>query len=183
MANKRQKSPEQLQFKRGGRGGTLRALPRTTDAPKAAPPAPRGLTEYAKGVWRDFWASPLVAAIDINADKPALVRWIKAISEKDAIEKEIAGGKDDEQGGRTAKGSTGQTVLNPLYRRLADLDAQIAKAEEQFGMTPLARMRLGIAIRDGGASIDGLKAKLLKRQQEQHDAPRAAEPLDLESLG
>ncbi len=35
-------------------------------------------------------------------------------------------------------------MLNQLFRRLRDLNREIARAEEHFGMTPLGRLRLGV---------------------------------------
>lgn len=43
-------------------------------------------------------------------------------------------------------GSTGQLVSNPLVNQITLLTREIVHYEEHFGMTPLARMRLGIAI-------------------------------------
>lgn len=41
-------------------------------------------------------------------------------------------------------GSHKQAMTNPIWRIVRELDAEIAHYEEQFGMTPLAQMRLGV---------------------------------------
>ena len=45
---------------------------------------------------------------------------------------------------RLVRGSTRQPTLNPLAAYIAQCEAAITRAEEQLGLTPLARMRLGI---------------------------------------
>ncbi len=46
---------------------------------------------------------------------------------------------------RFVTGSQGQPVLNPLAGYIATLEAAISRAEAEFGLGPLSRMRLGIA--------------------------------------
>lgn len=174
MVNKRQKPPEQLQGKGSRHRGTSSTV--LTPLPTAArrvPTPPKGITVEARAAWRAFWHSPISQAIDLNADGVALRRWIAAISERETIAAKIA----DEQ---TTKGSTGQDRLNPQYATLKELERTIAHYEEAFGMTPLARMRLGFAISQGKSSIDDLKARLVERST----APQStAGVLDLDALG
>lgn len=62
----------------------------------------------------------------------------------------------------------GQPVLNPLFGYLAQLEGQIARAEEAFGMTPMARHKLGSAAAAGSAAapdlVDELKAARARRR-------------------
>lgn len=62
------------------------------------------------------------------------------------------------------RGSHEQLMLNPLFRRLRDLNRQIARAEEHFGMTPLARMRLGVTSLQEQAAMEEMEAKRERRQ-------------------
>ncbi len=62
------------------------------------------------------------------------------------------------------KGSHEQVMLNPLFRRLRDLNREIARAEEHFGMTPLARLRLGVTYLREQAAKEDLDAKRARRQ-------------------
>lgn len=63
------------------------------------------------------------------------------------------------------RGSHEQLMLNPLFRRLRDLNRQIARAEEHFGMTPLARLRLGLTYLQEQVVREDLQAK---RQRTPH---------------
>lgn len=54
------------------------------------------------------------------------------------------------------KGASGQPVVSPLQKVLVHLDGEIRQLEDRFGLTPLARLRLGIAIGDAARSLDDL---------------------------
>ena len=62
------------------------------------------------------------------------------------------------------KGSHEQLMLNPLFRRIRELNREIAWAEEQFGMTPLARLRLGVRCLQERAAADELEERRKRRQ-------------------
>lgn len=111
------------------------------DARPPVPVPPAGLLKPSRDRWYGFWASQVARAVDLNSDLPRLVRWIKATDEYDRVAKTV-------KRARLVKGSMGQPVLNPLVQYLAQLEGQIAKAETEFGMTPMARLRLGIAAID-----------------------------------
>jgi P27 family predicted phage terminase small subunit len=84
----------------------------------------------------------------VDADRYRLERWITTVDEYERIS---AAFKQT----RIVKGSTGQPVLNPLSQYLQQLLAEINKAEAELGLTPLARMRLGIAY--GEAKLTALE--------------------------
>jgi P27 family predicted phage terminase small subunit len=46
---------------------------------------------------------------------------------------------------RLVDGLQGQPVLNPLYRHMSILDAEIRTLEDRFGFTPAARARFGVS--------------------------------------
>lgn len=106
----------------------------------AIPPPPPGLLVRSERRWEAFWRSPVAQVIDPAADLPRLVRWIKASDEWERVTKTI------NETGRLVRGSMGQPVLNPLFGYLAQLDAQLTRAESEFGMTPMARLRLGLSL-------------------------------------
>jgi P27 family predicted phage terminase small subunit len=86
--------------------------------------------------------------VDREADRYRVERWITTVDEYERIN---AAFKQT----RIVKGSTGQPVLNPLSQYLQQLLAEINKAETELGLTPLARMRLGIAY--GEAQLTALE--------------------------
>jgi P27 family predicted phage terminase small subunit len=110
--------------------------------------APKGLLAATKRIWAAYWQSPVSRAVDREADRYRVERWITTVDEYErinAIFKQT----------RIVKGSTGQPVLNPLSQYLQQLLAEINKAETELGLTPLARMRLGIAY--GEAQLTALE--------------------------
>jgi P27 family predicted phage terminase small subunit len=108
------------------------AVPERSDPP--APPD--GLLPISVEIWSDFWAGD-VAELVGPSDRYALRRWIEAVDERERI---VATVRDNP----TVEGSKGQPVLNPLGKRLDAWEAEIRKAEAQFGMTPRARADLGV---------------------------------------
>src|SRR3990170_3706172 len=109
MANKRQKSPEMLVDKSRGRGRGLSVVePAVRSRPPAAPP---GLSPYARAVWRAFWRAPVALAVDMQADKERLHHWIACVDERERISK-LAVNQP------LLKGSKGNLLLNPLFRRV-----------------------------------------------------------------
>lgn len=175
MAGVRRVAPENLAFKRGGRGRTL-----TVAAPseRLVPPAPRGIGKVARQVWQDFWRSPVSAAVDLDADQYAVRRWILAIDEREELLAEV-------RTQRVVTGSKGQLVLNPLYRRIDELTREIEKAEERFGITPQSRFRLQINVVD----LDEKRQRLEDTKRREEQAPEEAtnviegEVVDLDALG
>lgn len=168
MAGKAQKPRDQLQFKRGGRGGKVATLGAVPDRRLAIPPAPQGIHPVARRAWREFWRSPISQLTDPNTDGAALRRWVLCVSERQhAIEAY--------QGREIVLGSMGQDALNPLIRYAQALGKEIQHYEEQFGMSPLARMRLGIALGQAQATIADLQRRL--------DEPRARDEPDVIDLG
>lgn len=145
-----------------------------TDTPRPVPACPRGLHKKAAPIWRGFWLSNAGAATD-DAYLPVLEHWIGCVSERfhtvEAIAKEP-----------TVKGSMDQDVINPLLAYLKELERKIEKYEEQFGMTPLAAMRLNIATVQHAASVHDLTARLEGRRATAAE-PIEAEVIDLGELG
>jgi P27 family predicted phage terminase small subunit len=110
--------------------------------------APNGLLAATRRIWNAYWNSPVSRAVDVDADRYRVERWISTVDEYERVN---AAFKQT----RIVKGSTGQPVLNLLNQYLQQLLAEINKAETELGLTPLARMRLGIAY--GEAQLTALE--------------------------
>jgi len=137
------------------------------DETKPAPKAPGGLGAPARSVWRAYWRSQVSAAADRDADMHRIDRWIKAVDEYDKVLEVF-------RKTRLVKGSTGQPVLNPLSAYLSALEGQISRAEHELGLTPMARLRLGITY--GEAQLTALE---LNRQLDQLGQGEPAEVAEL----
>ena len=57
-------------------------------------------------------------------------------------------------------GSQGQAVLNPLYSAMLKIDAEIRQMEDRIGLSPKARVSLGIQIGQMKKSLDDLNSEL-----------------------
>jgi phage terminase small subunit len=152
VAGKRQKPPDELVYRRGGR---VKPLVQVAPA-HVAPPAPDGLGEHAVALWTTFWASKVSGAVDLDADGEALRHWILCVDEREKLRAATVRAP-------LVKGSHEQLMLNPLFRRIRDLNREIARAEEHFGMTPLARLRLGVTYLQEQAAKEDLEAKRQRR--------------------
>jgi P27 family predicted phage terminase small subunit len=76
------------------------------------------------------------------ADLPALRRLFLLRDERERARRKLI------NGAATVTGSKGQPVAHPLTARLAGLDVEIRHLEVQFGLTPAARARLGLALEE-----------------------------------
>jgi P27 family predicted phage terminase small subunit len=101
------------------------------------PRPPANLLKSSRERWAAFWKTDISRAVE-ESDFYALRRWIEAVDERERLAPVI-------RKSPTVPGSMGQPVLNPLGRRLTELEKQIEGFERQFGMTPKGRADLGIA--------------------------------------
>lgn len=101
------------------------------------PLPPRGLLKRSRQRWLDYWESRVAKAADPVVDLHRVERWIQAVDEYERVLPIF-------KKTRTVDGSTGQPVLNPLGAYLKSLQGEISRAETELGLTPMARLRLGI---------------------------------------
>jgi P27 family predicted phage terminase small subunit len=136
---------------RAQRLGTARVKPtlvavRTGDTMSQLPvKAPTGLGKAGKTVWNHLrqleWVQP--------SDRAGIVRLAQLEDERSLLTKAV-----DEHGPllskpvSTSRGEVigNETYANPAHRELRRLDAQIAEMHKAFGLTPMARARLGLAV-------------------------------------
>lgn len=57
-------------------------------------------------------------------------------------------------------GSTGQPTMSPWAAEVHRLEAAVSKLEDKFGLTPLARLKLGVTFEEG-VSLAHRNAELL----------------------
>jgi P27 family predicted phage terminase small subunit len=170
MAGKRYKHPDTLQGHRQKPPMLSLVTPDKPDVPSA----PRGLRTVAKAAWVSFWSSSISQVVDRDADMPALVNWAKNVSERERFRAIL-------KTSPLVKGSTGQLVRNPLSGEIARLTAEINRAEEHFGMTPLSRMRLGIAVGEAHDILSDLTASLGSDEPEMVDLSEFDDVIDVSS--
>jgi P27 family predicted phage terminase small subunit len=112
--------------------------------------------------WGEFWGSPLSAQVEAS-DYGALRRlfWLY-----DEIERLIGAlGRT----GRVVAGSQGQPRANPLYKQVSEFQAECRQLEDRFGLSPKARLALGITYAEAALSLDALSARLAAKVQDDDD--------------
>ncbi|MGH7734044.1 MAG: P27 family phage terminase small subunit, partial [Gemmatimonadales bacterium] len=123
--------------------GHRRRTPRSTPAPAAEAiglPEPRSdWREDTRASWRAYWASDL-ALLALDVDAPAVARLF-AMYDQHARSMEVV------SQALVVRGSTGQIRANPLADHALRLESAIVRLENELGLTPAARTRMGIAIR------------------------------------
>lgn len=163
------KDPERRQRERTGdpKPTDLALLPSRF----ALPDPPEGLLPATKEAWTLFWGSELGRMADPDTDGPALRRLFHYRDEFARLSKEF----DSAEFEPFTKGSTGQMVMNPLYKALGDLEKQILALEDRFGLNVRQRIALGASVVDTAKTL----AEVNQRQREQRNPEPSAAPVDL----
>lgn len=152
MAGQRQKNPDDLAFKRGGRYKPLGVVeveqrdPAFIKVPNPPPDASKAALEW----WATLWASPLSGAIKAT-DVAVLYRYVEYF---DTWQKGV---EDLREEGLLIAGANGGLVRNPVSMIVRQCEAAMRDIERAFGLDPLARMRLGIKFADASKAAAGLK--------------------------
>lgn len=123
----------------------------------ATPDPPAGLSDETLATWESYWSSPVAGAV-VESDLPALHRLF---GYRDAWTRTAQDLADLEAtDGIIVIGSTGQPVLHPLTKLLGSIEANMRPLEDRFGLTPLARLRLGITVAEAESSLAAHNARI-----------------------
>jgi P27 family predicted phage terminase small subunit len=115
---------------------------------QAAPAPPAGLLKATREAWSAFWSSPLAPMVVPATDLPALERLFTL---RDERARALRGYR-----ARRLVVTDSGVALNPLLRVLKQLDAEIRQLEDRFGLSPIARLRLGVALGEAARSLEEL---------------------------
>ena len=74
----------------------------------------------------------------------------------------------------------GQTVEHPLIKIGNTLRSELRNLEDRTGLSPMARLRLGVKVGEAARSLDEMNRRLRRTDEEELD-PRTV--IDLDSLG
>jgi P27 family predicted phage terminase small subunit len=117
-----------------------RGLVRLDRAPAVAPPrCPKDILPETRRFWRELWGSRVANAWDRESDLPAVTRYIRLLDRwlrYDGLVSQTP----------LVRGSKDQVRPNPLAPRMDAIEGQVSALEEQLGLTPAARLRLGISL-------------------------------------
>ena len=141
--------------------GLVLAPPVTAELP--APP--RELLADTVRAWEGFWRSPLATVVTLETDLPALERLFTLYDERCRAYRAF-------RRARVVEGSQGQAVLNPLGRQMLAYDAEIRQLEDRFGLTPMARLRLGVQLGAAQRTLADLNRALEEEERGDEEDPR-----------
>lgn len=131
---------------------------------KVDPPiAPKGLLKSTTESWTSFWRSPMAQLVQLDTDLPSLTRLWALYDEHERC---YRASRQD----RLVVGSQGQYVLNPLYRQMVTLETEIRNLEDRFGLSPMARLKLGITFGEAHRSLDSLNRAALEDADDDAEA-------------
>lgn len=108
-----------------------------TVARHLTPSCPGSVTEEAHDIWQQIWESTLSDAL-ADSDVPVLRRWLWWYDQW-LITSSLV-----DRLGSALLGVTGDRILKAKMRYLSDCESNLQRLEEALGLTPMARMRLGI---------------------------------------
>lgn len=135
--------------------------------PVEAPTVPAGLLAPTKAWWAKFWSSELsrfLKPTDLTALEQLAILYDERERAQHAIRRTRVETYTDTDGterqarvsNRLVMGSKGQPVLNPLIRYVEDLQGDITRLEDRFGLTPKARLALGLQLAEGTKRLEDL---------------------------
>lgn len=171
MPAKRQKPPEMLVNRRGGRGQKMEVVVARRPAP---PRCPADVSSYGRSVWSRFWKSRPSHAVDTDADLERLHHWVRCIDERHRLWEMVR------QAPLIRGAKEGTWIPNPLARRVRELSKDIERSEEAFGMTPLARFRLQLTFAEASGATEALdeRRRRWEERRAKELAPVVVEPSD-----
>ncbi len=131
---------------------------------------PKPYTQWLKITqerWDTYWDSDLSQMTQL-VDLPALERLFQYYDQIDRANRAIRKGGSKMLLGT---GSKGQQKLHPLIELVLKIEDKVLKLENELGLTPLARQRLGIAFGEASMSILDLQ-KFMENDWDDYDDPR-----------
>ena len=114
----------------------------------AVPLPESGWLARTRSAWTTFWREG-IAKLTQPADGEALRRLFALYDARERTWRLFVKAP-------YVRGSKGQQVLNPMGTFALQLDARIERLEQSFGITPKARLQLGITFGEAKKSLEDL---------------------------
>lgn len=140
---------------------------RSLPDPPACPDRLGGVAPLAATVqaWDRLWRSDVVSVVDLRSDREAVVRWATLLDERERAFRAY-------RRQRLVEGSQGQAVLNPLWAVVRSCDGELRALEDRIGLSPKARLQLGITYAEAGKSLDELNRLMDEEEADDVVDPR-----------
>lgn len=149
--------------RRQGRGtADAGRLAPVADMPVQVPSPPARVREDTVERWGEFWRSDIATQV-LDSDHEALRRLFRLYDEIERLWDGI------EEMGRVVEGSQGQPRPNPLFKQIESFQSEARQLEDRFGLSPKARLQLGIQFAEAHRGLDDLNARLAAKVAEQDD--------------
>ncbi len=121
-------------------------------SPQAPAPAKAWLALTSER-WQTYWGSDIATVAKRDSDLPALTRLFGYY---DDLERSLRAFARE----RFIEGSQGQPKLNPLAAHIVSLEGLIRALEDRFGLSPQARLKLGVDFANAATSLDALNRSM-----------------------
>ncbi len=124
-----------------------RQRPSTPDlAPSVggALPMPAPMSEWRDDVtaaWLELWSTSLAKHFQ-STDVPSLRRLF-------TLRSRLVDALANADAEPMITGSTGQSILSPWFAEAHRIEGEVERLEDRFGLTPQARLRLGVTLEEG----------------------------------
>lgn len=122
------------------------------------PDPPKGLLRSSRALWDQLWSSPLARAWNRTTDQLAVEELVRLVDERERAWRAY-------RRQRFVEGSRGQVRVNPVWTVVRDTTAQILQLSDRLGLTPRARLQLGIKFTEAAMGVAELNRML------DHDSP------------
>lgn len=117
------------------------------------PGVPDGLLKSTRESWKNYWHSNLAQIVQLGTDMSAIIRLFTLYDERERAYRSY-------KKHPLVEGSQGQMVLNPMGRQMSVLDTEIRQLEDRLGMTPRARLQLGITYGEAKKSLKEINREI-----------------------
>lgn len=111
------------------------------------PAAPDNLGDFGVVVWTDIWTLGK-DVYNVQSDRFIIERYASLQERRNSLLADI------DREGYLVVGSQGQDVLNPLVRVAQDIETKLVALEDRLGLSPEARLRLGITAAEHKSKLD-----------------------------
>ena len=120
---------------------------------KKIPAPPEKLLKVNRESWKRYWNSQLAQVVEPDTDLPAITRLWTIYDLRERAHRAY-------RRQPMIEGSEGQPVENPAGRAMRSYDAEIRQMEDGLGMTPRARLQLGITFGSAVKPMEELNWRL-----------------------
>jgi P27 family predicted phage terminase small subunit len=154
------KDPEKRQRRNSAKN--LDVVPEAAGLPEVPAP-PAGLLKSVRDRWAAYWASPVAQLADPVSDLPALERLYRLYDDLERSHTAVR------KQGHMVRGYRDQTVMNPLLKHMQLVQAEVRQLEDRFGLSPRARLSLGVTLGEAAKSLADLNSEFMTGGEDDDD--------------